>query len=428
MIADLLMSWFEVNVSHEAVLAALLAIGFSLLLPQLISVSLLKYLEKTISKIEAPDKVELRPDWFSIIVKHALTLLLLWLFYIVLKFNSIPAEILRPVFYFFFVLLIYRFSSWYIKSTFWSRFVFVTCLLFIILSAIGSWAVTLHILDSMTIKLGHVHISLLGITRTLITFLFLWPVAFMMNHYLSFLMIATTRLSYSDMRHLERVIKLMLIAIVALITLAAAGISPAALTVFGGAAGFALGIGLQKIGSNVVSGIALMLRKPVNQGDVLLLQEGTANILKSVVVKEIGLIYIHVYTRDGTIELIPNEFFVTQKIVNASLPIKPLRLRIPFGISYKSDLQKAMALSIEAGKSVERILADPEPACLLREFGESTVNFELRLWISDPENGLNNVKSLVLLAVWDIFHGNNIEFAFPQRDLHFKNSLPFVKD
>ena len=171
-----------------------------------------------------------------------------------------------------------------------------------------------------------------------------------------------------------------------------------------------------------------MLRKPVNQGDVLLLQEGTANILKSVVVKEIGLIYIHVYTRDGTIELIPNEFFVTQKIVNASLPIKPLRLRIPFGISYKSDLQKAMALSIEAGKSVERILADPEPACLLREFGESTVNFELRLWISDPENGLNNVKSLVLLAVWDIFHGNNIEFAFPQRDLHFKNSLPFVKD
>jgi len=407
-----------------SVFAALLTIAVSLMLPQLISVNLRKYLDKTISKIEGSGKVEFRPDCFSIIMKHALTLLLLWLFYIILKLNSIPAELLRPVFYFVFALLIYRFATWYIKSSFWSRFVFISCLLFVAMHAIGSWAATLHLLDSMSIKLGHVNISILGATRTVITFLFLWSVAFMANHYLSFVLVSSTRLNDSDRRHLERVIKLLLITIVVLITLATAGIHPAALTVFGGAAGFALGMGLQKIGSNVVSGIALMLRKPVNQGDVLLLPEGTANIPKSVVVKEIGLIYIHVYTRDGTIELIPNESFVTQKIVNASLPIKPIRLRIPFGISYKSDLQKAMKLAIEAGQGVKRILADPEPVCLLREFGESTVNLELRVWISDPENGLNNVKSLVLLGIWDTYHTNNIEFAFPQRDLHIKSNVP----
>ena len=424
MIVTPLVNWFEVNVFHVSVFVELLIIGIVYLLAQQISKRLRQYFDDAINKTKDSSKFDFNPDYFCTIVKYALILLLLWLSYIVLKQSGMPAELLRPVFYFVFALLIYRFSSWYIKSTFWSRFVFVACLLFIAMNAIGSMAATLHLLDNMSIKLGHINISILGMTRTVITFLFLWSVAFMANHYFSFLLASTTRLNSSDRRHLERVIKLILIAMVALITLAAAGIHPAALTVFGGAAGFAIGVGLQKIGSNVVSGIALMLRKPINQGDVLLMAEGTVNIPKSVVVKEIGLIYIHVYTRDGTVELIPNESFVTQKITNASLPVKPIRLRIPFGISYSSDVQQAMVLALEAAGSVDRILPTPEPVCLLREFGESTVNLELRVWIDDPENGLNNVKSLVLLEIWDTYHANNIEFAFPQRDLHIKSSVP----
>ena len=423
MIFPPLVNWFEVNVFHVTVFVELLIIGIVYLLAQQISKRLRQYFDDAINKIKDSSKFDFNPDYFCTIVKYALILLLLWLSYIVLKQSGMPAELLRPVFYVVFALLIYRFSSRYIKSVFWSRFVFAACLLFIALHAIGSLAATLHLLDNMSIKLGHVNISLLGITRTVITFLFLWSIAFMANHYLSFLLASSTRLNSSDRRHLERVIKLLLIAMVALITLAAAGIHPAALTVFGGAAGFAIGVGLQKIGSNVVSGIALMIRKPINQGDVLLMAEGTVNIPKAVVVKEIGLIYIHVYTRDGTVELIPNESFVTQKIVNASLPVKPTRLRIPLGISYSSDLQRAMALALEAAQSVDRILSTPEPVCLLKEFGESTVNLELRVWINDPENGLNNVKSSVLLAVWDTYHLNKIEFAFPQRDLHIKSSV-----
>ena len=83
-----------------------------------------------------------------------------------------------------------------------------------------------------------------------------------------------------------------------------------------------------------------------------------------------------------------------------------------------------MALALEAAGSVERILPTPEPVCQLKEFGESTVILELRVWINDPENGLNNVKSLMLLAIWDTYHLNNIKFAFPQRDLHIKSSVP----
>jgi small-conductance mechanosensitive channel len=69
-------------------------------------------------------------------------------------------------------------------------------------------------------------------------------------------------------------------------------------------------------------------------------------------------------------------------------------------------------------------LPTPEPVCLLKELGDSTVDLELRVWINDPENGLSNVKSSVLLAVWDTYHANNIKFAFPQRDLHIKSNVP----
>jgi small-conductance mechanosensitive channel len=424
MIINPLINWFQVNVFYPAVFAELLAIAVAYLLAWQIAKRLQKYFNEAIQKAKDPGKFDLKPDRFSTIVKYVLTLLLLWPCYIVFKQSGMPAEIFSLTFYLVLALLVYRFAFYYIKSTFGSRFVFIACLLFIALQGIDSWIPALHLFDIMSIKLGHLNLSLLGAARTVLTFCLLWSLAVMTNHYSSFLLASSTRLNYSDRRHLERVIKLVLMVTVVLITLASAGIHPAALTVFGGAAGFAIGVGLQKVGSNVVAGISLMIRKPINQGDVLLMAEESANTSRSVVVKEIGLLYVHVYSRDGTVELIPNESFVTQKIVNASLPVKPIRIRIPFGISYASDLQQAMALALEAAQSVERILPTPEPVCQLEELGDSTVDLELRVWINDPENGLSNVKSSVLLAVWDIFHTNNIEFAFPQRDLHIKSAVP----
>ena len=155
----------------------------------------------------------------------------------------------------------------------------------------------------------------------------------------------------------------------------------------GGAAGFAIGVGLQKIGSNLVSGIVLLIRKPINQGDMILIEEGFGSISGFGRIKDLGLLYVHVSTRDGTSEFIPNETFVTQKIVNASRTKKQIRLHIPFGISYASDLHQAMALANEAAKSIDRVLTTPEPVCLFQELGDSTVNLELRVWINDPQNG-----------------------------------------
>jgi small-conductance mechanosensitive channel len=132
-----------------------------------------------------------------------------------------------------------------------------------------------------------------------------------------------------------------------------------------------------------------------------------------------------VATRNGSLLLIPNEVFVTQKIENLSYDNNLVRLIIPIGISYESDLNKAKALALNASTSIDRILKTPEPKCLVVGYGDSTVNIELRAWIDDPQNGIGNVKDAVFMAVWDSFHANGIEIAFPQRDLHIKSAVPF---
>ena len=134
-------------------------------------------------------------------------------------------------------------------------------------------------------------------------------------------------------------------------------------------------------------------------------------------ITRIGLIYVQVATRNGTLELVPNEVFVTQKIQNLSFSDNLVRLDIPVGISYGSDLKKAIMLAASAAMSINRVLKIPEPKCLVREFGDSSVNLLLRVWIEDPQNGIGSVKDAVLLAVWDSFHANGIEFPFPQRDV-----------
>ena len=424
MIVNTLIKWFQVNVVQPGIFAELPAIAITYLPAWQIAKRLRQYFEKIIQKDKHPGKFELNPARFSAIVKYILWLLLLWLCQVLFKWSGMPAEIFVLPHNVALALLVYRFASWYIKSVFWSRFVFIACLLIITLRLTGLWTPALHLLDSMSISLGHVHFSLLAAARTALTFVSLWSAAIMANHFLSFFLATSIHMNYSDRRLIQGVIKFTLMVVVVLFTLAAAGIHPAALAVTGGAAGFAIGVGLQKIGANLVSGIVLLIRKPINQGDMILIEEGFGSISGFGRIKDLGLLYVHVSTRDGTSEFIPNETFVTQKIVNASRTKKQIRLHIPFGISYASDLHQAMALANEAAKSIDRVLTTPEPVCLFQELGDSTVNLELRVWINDPQNGVANVKSSVLLAVWDIFHANDIEFAFPQRDLHIKSAVP----
>jgi len=326
-------------------------------------------------------------------------------------------------------LLVVRFASFYIKSTFWSRFIYVVILIVLSLRIFKLWEPTVHLLDSMTIGLGEVSISIGGLIEAIIVFILLWAAASTANRFLANWLTTASKLTYSDRTLIQRVIKAAMAVMVILISLKAAGIHLAAVVVTGGAIGFAIGLGLQKIGSNMVSGIMLLISKPIQQGDVIALEKGFAGTSYGWVT-QIGLNYVQVATRNGSLELIPNEVFVTQKIQNLSYSDNLIRLALPLGISYGSDLKKAISLAISAAMGINRILKVPEPKCFLIEFGDSTVNLQLRVWINDPRNGIANVKNAVLLMVWDRFHENGIEIAFPQRDLHIKGAVPVkvIKD
>ena len=272
-------------------------------------------------------------------------------------------------------------------------------------------------LDSWAIDIGQLHISTLTVLKVT---LYLWLSLWMANGLAT---LVERRLEASStvapsMRVLgAKLTRIGLITAAILIALSAVGIDLTALAVFSGALGVGLGFGLQKIFSNLVSGVILLMDRSIKPGDVIAVNNTFGWI------NHLGARYASVITRDGIEHLIPNEELITQRVENWSYSNDLVRLRIPIGISYHSDPRQAMALCVEAAKQVERVEVDPEPRCQLMGFGDSSVNLELRIWINDPTNGRANVISEVLLGVWDRFHQQGVEIPFPQRDLHIQSIL-----
>ena len=215
-----------------------------------------------------------------------------------------------------------------------------------------------------------------------------------------------------------KLIRVLLFTIAIVVGLNSVGIDLTAFAVFSGAIGLGIGFGLQKVFSNLISGVILIMDRSVKPGDVIAIGD-TYGWINSLSARYVSLI-----TRDGTEHLITNEEMISQRVENWSFSNRLVRLRIGFGISYRSDLRKAMELAIEAAGEPDRILEDPKPVCHLLGFGDSSVNLELRVWIRDPQNGLTNVKSQVLLGIWDRFQEHGVEFPFPQHDLHLKSAVP----
>lgn len=219
-----------------------------------------------------------------------------------------------------------------------------------------------------------------------------------------------------------KVVRIFLISLAFLIALNSTGIDLTALAVFGGALGVGLGFGLQKVVSNFISGLILLLDRSIKPGDVIEIGStyGSINVLAAR--------YTSVVTRDGTEYLIPNEDMITQPVINWSHSNTHVRRRIPVYVSYKSDLEEARRIMNEAASGHARVLSVPAPKTHILEFGDNGVKLELRLWISDPQNGVGNMASDILGTIWTEFHEAGIEFPFPQRVVHIaRDSEPLLQ-
>ena len=312
--------------------------------------------------------------------------------------------------------VVIRLVSGLIRNEILARFIAWTAWSLAALTTLGLFDATVELLDGMAMTFGEVRVSVLTVVKGVMALGILLWVTVSISNVLERRISRAGSLTPSVQVLVVKLTKIVLVTLAFLVAINSLGIDLTALTVFGGALGIGIGLGLQKVASNLVSGLTLLMDKSIKPNDVIAVGETYGWIVS------LGARYAAVRTRDGIEHLIPNEELIVQRVENWSHSDKTVRLKIPVGISYRSDVRLAMRLCIEAAGTVERVLAAPEPRCLLRGFGDSSVDLEIRIWIDDPEEGRSNVMSEVLLGVWDRFHDHGIEIPFPQRDLHLKSS------
>jgi len=211
---------------------------------------------------------------------------------------------------------------------------------------------------------------------------------------------------------ISKAIKVGLLTVAFILAMTEAGLNLASLTIFGGALGVGLGFGLQKIVSNFISGFILLGDRSIRPGDVISIGDTFGWV------RELRARYIVVRNRDGVETLIPNENLVTSDVINWSFSDKHVRVRIPVQISYDDDPEQAMAIMDKASTANSRVLQIPEPVVRLMEFADSGIALELRVWLTDPQEGVGNVRSDINLAIWRGFKEAGITIPFPQRDVH----------
>jgi small-conductance mechanosensitive channel len=307
-----------------------------------------------------------------------------------------------------------------IRNQFVYRLVAVSAWTIAALSILGLMQPVMAALDSVGIFVGGLRVTpLLVIKTTVLLLLTLWA-ANVASDFFEKRVHGVRELTPSIQVLIGKLIRLLLITFAILIVLSTVGIDFSALAFFSGAVGVGLGFGLQKIVSNLVSGIILLADKSIKPGDVITVGDSFGWV------ESMGARYTAVVTRDGREFLIPNEDFVTQRVINWSYSNDEVRIDVEFGVAYASDPHKVIALALEAIKSVKRVLPTPAPVCHLKAFGDSSLDFVLRFWIRDPIDGLTNVRGQVLLALWDILKREGIEIPFPQRDINMRTPVKVV--
>jgi small-conductance mechanosensitive channel len=170
--------------------------------------------------------------------------------------------------------------------------------------------------------------------------------------------------------------------------------------------------------SNFISGIIILLDRSIKPGDTISLGDTFGWI------RELSARFVSVVTRDGREHLIPNENFITQEVINWSFSNDLIRLDVPFGVSYDSDPHAVSAMAIEAAAGVPRVLSTNKPVCWMTDFGDSSIDFVLRFWINDPQNGLTNIRGKVMLALWDVFKQNGVKIPYPHRQIIMQDDEP----
>jgi small-conductance mechanosensitive channel len=271
------------------------------------------------------------------------------------------------------------------------------------------------ILDGAGFELGNFRLSVLTVLKGAVFFGVLLWLSASAGNFLDKRIQSVEELTPSLRVLIGKILRIALIVLAVLVAMSGLGIDLTALTVLSGAVGVGIGFGLQKVVSNFISGIIILMDESIKPGDTITLGDTFGWI------RELRARFVSVVTRDGREFLIPNEDFITTQVINWSFSDDYVRLDVPFGVSYDADPHEVTRLAIEAAKTVDRVdAALRQPVCWMTEFGDSSLNFLLRFWIRDPQKGLTNIRGKVLLALWDAFKAHGVQIPYPHREIIMK--------
>ena len=299
------------------------------------------------------------------------------------------------------------------------RNIFATTIWVILaLSIFGVLEQTTQSLDSVGFSLGEFRLTALAVIKGLISIFVLLYFATFISGFAENRVFKVKSLTRSSQVLIAKIIRVSLIVFAILIAVTSAGIDLSLFAVFGGAVGLGVGFGLQKGVSNLFSGMLLLLDRSIKPGDVIEIPDiGTFGWVNNMAAR-----YTEIVTRDNKSFLIPNEDFITQRVVNWSHGNSLIRIHLAFGVHYDSDPHQVTEVAIKAVKDLQRVVDSPEPVCWITEFGDSSINFDLRFWIKDAEKGVANVRGQAFLALWDAFKENNIQIPYPHREVYLHDA------
>jgi small-conductance mechanosensitive channel len=314
--------------------------------------------------------------------------------------------------------LIIRVVTSVIRNPFMVRLVSLSAWLVAALSIIGQLEPMIDALDSVSIVLGGLRLTpLLLIKFGVMLGVALW-LSNIASNFAESRITQSSDLTPSIQVLLVKMIRLALMVVAVAMVMSAVGINLSALAIFSGAAGVGIGFGLQKIVANFISGIILLADKSVKPGDLVTIGDSSGRI------SAMKTRYISVAAGDGREFLIPNEDLVTQKVTNWTYTDKNTLVKVNFGTNYDADPRLVCKLAIEIAAAAPRALKDQPPNGNLVEFAEAGMKFSLTFWISDPD-GMDTVKSDVMLSLWETFKRERIRVPYPVREIRIRGgALP----
>jgi len=266
-------------------------------------------------------------------------------------------------------------------------------------------------LDAISFSAGRQRISVLLILQGVLAVAVTLAIAMWIARLVEGRILAAERVEMSTRVVIAKVVRALALLLAVLVALPLVGIDITALSVFSGALGVGVGLGLQKIASNYVSGFIILLDRSVRIGDLVTIEN------RQGVVKAIESRYTVIRSLDGTESILPNETLITQIVTNHSFTDPKVLIKVKVSVGYDSDIDRVYAILIDSARAQDRVLAEPPPLAWISALGDNGIDVELGFWIADPDQGQAGLRGAVLRGALEAFRAEGIEIPFPKRDI-----------